>query len=106
MPARPPVEATVTIYHAQPHGNRDPLGELVRPGIFVDVASVLDQKAAMLACHASQKQWLDESQGLDSYIDTMKDLMRQVGRFQAASNTPKAGGSICTWASAGRTPTL
>ena len=26
IPPRPPVEQTVTIYHAQPHGNRDPLG--------------------------------------------------------------------------------
>ncbi len=29
-PKRAPVEQPVTIYHAQPHGNRTPLGELVR----------------------------------------------------------------------------
>lgn len=78
-PPRPHVEQDVTIYHAQPHGNRDPLGNPVRPTLFIDVKSVLDQKAAMLGCHKSQKQWLDASQGLDSYIDTMKDLMREVG---------------------------
>ena len=33
----------------------------------------------MLACHKSQKHWLDASQGFDSYLDTMKDLMREVG---------------------------
>ena len=80
-PPRDPVDQTVTIYHAQPHGNRDPLGRLVRPGIFVNVENVLDEKTSMLACHKSQKQWLDESQGLDSYLDTMKDLMRQVGEL-------------------------
>ena len=80
-PARPPVDQTVTIYHAQPHGNRDPLGNVVRPEIFVDVATVMDRKTAMLACHKSQKQWLDVSQGLDSYLETMKDLMREVGRM-------------------------
>jgi LmbE family N-acetylglucosaminyl deacetylase len=80
-PPRPPVEQPVTIYHAQPHGNRDPQGALVKPSHFVDVGGVMEQKSAMLACHKSQKQWLDRSQGLDSYLDTMKDLMREVGRM-------------------------
>ncbi len=81
IPPRPPVEQNVTIYHAQPHGNRDPLGQAVRPGLFVDVGAVMEQKAAMLACHQSQQQWLDTSQGLNSYIETMRDLMREVGRM-------------------------
>ncbi|MEX2111947.1 MAG: PIG-L family deacetylase [Pirellulales bacterium] len=81
LPPRPPVEQPVTIYHAQPHGNRDPLGQLVLPGMFVDVSGVIDRKAAMLACHKSQKEWLDTSQGLDSYVETMKELMREVGRM-------------------------
>jgi LmbE family N-acetylglucosaminyl deacetylase len=80
-PSRPPVEQPVTIYHAQPHGNRDALRKLVRPEIFVDIGGVLAQKTAALACHKSQKQWLDATQGLDSYLETMKDLMRQVGRM-------------------------
>lgn len=80
-PARDPVETPVTIYHAQPHGNRDPLGTIVRPSVFVDVSSVIEAKSAMLACHKSQKQWLDQSQGLDSYQETMKDLSREVGRL-------------------------
>jgi N-acetylglucosamine malate deacetylase 1 len=92
-PPRPPVEGPVTIYHAQPHGNRDPLGQPVRPSLFVDVSSVLDQKAAALACHASQRQWLDSSQGIDSYIETMKSFNREVGamsgRFEYAEGWRK-----------------
>jgi LmbE family N-acetylglucosaminyl deacetylase len=80
-PPRPPVEQPVTIYHAQPHGNCDPLGQVVRPGIFVDVSGVMAEKTAMLACHISQQQWLDTSQGLNSYLETMKDLIREVGRM-------------------------
>jgi LmbE family N-acetylglucosaminyl deacetylase len=83
-PTQPPCELTeqpVTIYHAQPHGNRDPLGQIVRPGIFVDIGSVIDQKTAMLACHESQQQWLDSSQGLNSYLQAMKDLSREVGHL-------------------------
>ncbi|HEY2147858.1 MAG TPA: LmbE family protein, partial [Pirellulales bacterium] len=80
-PQRPPVDQPVTIYHAQPHGNRDPLGQPVRPSLFVNVSSQLERKVAALACHASQKQWLDASQGIDSYIETMKALNREVGQM-------------------------
>lgn len=81
-PPTPPVDGPVTVYHAQPHGNRDPLGAEVRPTHFVDVGGeVLEQKAAMLACHRSQRTWLDESQGLASYVETMRGLMREVGEW-------------------------
>lgn len=81
QPPRDPVDQPVTIYHAQPHGNRDPLGAVVRPSIFVDIGSVIEQKTAMLACHKSQQQWLDTSQGLDSYLVTMHELSREVGQM-------------------------
>ena len=47
----------------------------------MDVSGVMAKKTAMLACHKSQQQWLDTSQGLNSYLETMKDLMREVGRM-------------------------
>jgi len=78
-PPTPCTDQRVTVYHAQPHGNRDGLWQPVRPGIFVDITGVMDEKAAMLAAHESQKQWLDESQGLDSYINSMRELSREVG---------------------------
>ena len=68
-----PVPGDVTVYHAQPHGNVDPLRQPVAPDFFVDIESVLEQKRAMLACHRSQKDWLDESQGMDSYLITMTE---------------------------------
>ena len=80
-PPTHPDASPVTIYHAQPHGNRDPLGGAVRPSIFVSVTSKMEAKAAMLAAHQSQKRWLDESQGLDSYLHAMRELMREVGEM-------------------------
>ncbi|MFK8111780.1 MAG: PIG-L deacetylase family protein, partial [Rubripirellula sp.] len=80
----PPVETymePVTVYHAQPIGNKTPLGEVVQPHFFVDETDVIEQKVQSLACHASQKQWLDESQGQDSYLETMKDMSRHVGKM-------------------------
>ena len=78
----PPVEPyydPVTVYHAQPVGNRTPLGELVFPHFYTDITDVIDRKEESLAAHASQKQWLDESQGQDSYLQTMRDLSKEVG---------------------------
>jgi hypothetical protein len=42
----------------------------------------------MLACHRTQKQWLDVSQGMDAYLAQMEQMCRQAGsmsgRFQCA----------------------
>ncbi len=92
LPTEPPtaaVDGPVTVYHAQPHGNRDPLGAEVRPTHFVDVGGeILERKTAMLACHRSQQGWLDESQGLASHLEAMRALVREVGgwsgRFEHA----------------------
>jgi LmbE family N-acetylglucosaminyl deacetylase len=80
-PPRPPVDQPVTVYHAQPYGNHDPLGAPVTPGIYVDVESVLDKKVAMLAEHQSQKRWLDESQGHDSYLAVCRELAAELGEW-------------------------
>jgi LmbE family N-acetylglucosaminyl deacetylase len=81
-PPTPAVDGPVTVYHAQPHGNRTPLGAAVRPTHFVDVGGeLLERKAAMLACHRSQQGWLGESQGLASPVETMRGLMREVGEW-------------------------
>jgi LmbE family N-acetylglucosaminyl deacetylase len=80
-PPRDPVEQTVTVYHAQPYSHRDPLRQIVTPDLWVDVSNVLEEKVAMLARHASQKLWLDKSQGHDSYLQTLRDLDEEGGRL-------------------------
>ncbi len=71
----------VTIYHTLPHGLRDQLRRLVRAGQYVDIGAVLVRKRAMLAQHRSQKEWLDVSQGMDSYLAEMENTSRQVGKM-------------------------
>lgn len=82
-PARGSVDQPVTVYHAQPHGNRDPLRRLVTPEIAVDVTDLMDRKRAMLAYHESQKRWLDETQGMGSYLDAMADICREIGELSS-----------------------
>jgi LmbE family N-acetylglucosaminyl deacetylase len=78
-PPHSPVEQAVTVYHAQPHGNRTPLRQMVYPELYVDISGVIEEKRRMLACHQSQKTWLDESQGMGSYLAVMEDMCREVG---------------------------
>ena len=78
-PPRDAVDGEVSVYHALPWGLRDSLRRVVGAGQFVDVTAVMSDKRAALACHRSQKQWLDASQGLDSYLATMEAMAREVG---------------------------
>jgi LmbE family N-acetylglucosaminyl deacetylase len=80
-PPRPATFRKVTVYHAQPFGNRDPLRHLIEPELFVDTTSVIDRKVAMLAQHKSQKEWLDATQGIDAYLQALRDMDEQVGRM-------------------------
>jgi len=88
IPSRKAITTRVTVYHASPHGLRDGLRRRVLPGAFVDTTTVHDRKRAALACHASQQQWLDASQGLDSHVKTMDEMSRAIGtmsrRFEHA----------------------
>jgi LmbE family N-acetylglucosaminyl deacetylase len=78
-PPQEPVEGNVTVYHSQPAGNRDPLRNVVRPDLFVDITAVMPERTEMLAKHESQKAWLDESQGMNSYLVAMREMAREVG---------------------------
>jgi LmbE family N-acetylglucosaminyl deacetylase len=80
-PEHAAISDDVTVYHAQPHLNRDPLGQPVVPTHFVDIAPVLDRKRAALQAHASQQRWLDASQAMSSYVDTLEQLGREVGEM-------------------------
>jgi len=84
FPSDPPVRPVndpVTLYHALPYGLRGPLRERIRPGQFVDVSSVMKERSAMLACHRSQKDWLDKSQGVGSYVAAMEGFTGEVGKM-------------------------
>jgi len=80
-PPRTAINKPVAVYHAQPYSNYDPLRRLVLPDFYVDVTDRQQAKVAMLAKHKSQKEWLDASQGLDSYLRAMQDLDAAVGRL-------------------------
>jgi N-acetylglucosamine malate deacetylase 1 len=75
-----PVTTEMAVYHALPYGLTDQLRKPILADFYVDIASVLAVKRRMLACHKSQKEWLDYSQGLDSYLTTMEAMCAEIGR--------------------------
>jgi LmbE family N-acetylglucosaminyl deacetylase len=82
-PPRPAVSSNVTVYHAQPYSHRGPLGNLIEPELVIDTTDLVELKKKMLSKHASQKRWLDESQGVNSYLDTLAELDAEVGRLSS-----------------------
>lgn len=83
-PEQRPIDQPVAIYHAQPHGNRDILRQLIIPEIFVDISEVIEDKTRMLAFHQSQKKWLDQSQGLNAYLDSMREQALEIGKMSGS----------------------
>ncbi len=81
LPPRATYNHDVTIYHAMPHGLCGPLRQRIVPGAFVNTTSVHATKLQSLAAHQSQQGWLDASQGMNSYLKTMDDMSRAVGRL-------------------------
>lgn len=81
QPPFPAIDQPVTVYHALPYGQLDPLKRLAQADFYVDITPVLPEKRAMLALHRSQKEWLDRSQGMDSYLSAMEQDSLATGRL-------------------------
>jgi LmbE family N-acetylglucosaminyl deacetylase len=78
------------LYYCDPVEGRDPYtSEYVTPTTLIDVTDQLERKAEMLACHASQRDWLRSHHGMDEYIDAMKRHNAHRGR-QAGVNYAEA----------------
>lgn len=71
----------VFLYHSMPHGLCDQLRIPVTAASFVDTSVHYATQREALAAHASQKNWLDHSQGADSYLHVLDDLSQRVGRL-------------------------
>ena len=78
--AAPPLRAIPHLYFMDPIGGVDREGRPVLPDFPVNVAAQIETKTAMLAEHASQRDWLLRHHGLDDYLETMRAWTRENGR--------------------------
>lgn len=70
----------VTIYHSTAHGLSDPSGHPMIPDRFVNTGNVHARKLQALAAHASQQEWLEVSQGMNSYLQAADAESRAMGQ--------------------------
>jgi LmbE family N-acetylglucosaminyl deacetylase len=56
------------LYFVQPVEGRDRDGRPVPVDFHIDVSRVFEAKREMLACHASQRNWLMRQHGIDEYL--------------------------------------
>ncbi|MEE8451703.1 MAG: PIG-L deacetylase family protein [Thermoguttaceae bacterium] len=62
------------LYYCDPIEGIDPLGNPVEPTTLVDITGELDRKTGMLACHASQREWLRAHHDTDEYLEAMRRM--------------------------------
>jgi LmbE family N-acetylglucosaminyl deacetylase len=65
----PPLRKIPHLYFVDPLEGRDRQGQPVSAEFLVDVSRVFEAKRRMLACHASQRNWLLRQHGIDEYLE-------------------------------------
>lgn len=75
-----PYEPIPYLYYADPMEGKDKLGNPILPSTYVNITSEIDTKEKMLACHASQRNWLLAHHGMDEYVISMKRFSEMRGK--------------------------
>jgi LmbE family N-acetylglucosaminyl deacetylase len=65
----PPLRKIPHLYFVDPLEGRDRDGQPVPVDLIIDVSRVFATKRTMLACHASQRNWLLRQHGIDEYLE-------------------------------------
>lgn len=66
----PPLAKIPHLYFVDAIEGADRDGNPIPAGFHVDVSAVFEAKRRMLACHASQRNWLLKQHGIDEYLDS------------------------------------
>lgn len=84
------------LYYTDPLESANPYtGATQEPTVYIDISEQIDQKSDMLACHASQREWLRSHHGMDEYLVSMREFSAKrgtaIGRDFAESFTQHRG---------------
>ena len=85
-PPLKPIKNEIALYHAMPHGLMDGMCQPVKPDLVINTTSVFKTKKRALAAHQSQKEWLDISQGMNSYLESMESISRNLGEITGSTH--------------------
>jgi LmbE family N-acetylglucosaminyl deacetylase len=86
-PAAKPVRGIPHLYYSQPFGDTDILGGEIKPGVFVNITSTLEQKGKMLACHGSQQAWLKAQQDISHVAEPLHKMATRAGQLSGFAYT-------------------
>ncbi|VAW14520.1 hypothetical protein MNBD_BACTEROID01-1363 [hydrothermal vent metagenome] len=75
-----PFEPVPFLYYCDSMEAKDILGRPIQASVFADITSEISIKEEMLACHASQRNWLLTHHKMDEYILSMKRFGKQRGK--------------------------
>ena len=67
-----PLQKIPHLYYVDAIEGIDYFGNPIRPEFVVDVSATFELKLKMLACHASQRDWLLRQHGIDEYLESCK----------------------------------
>lgn len=75
-----PIAWVPHLYYMDAIEGADWFGNPIPRDFVVDVSSTAELKFQMLACHASQRNWLLKQHGIDEYLETGKSWSRARGK--------------------------
>jgi len=74
-----PLDAIPHLYFVDSLGGVDRFGSVIEPDFVVDVKTSFETKRSMLACHASQHEWLKKQHGIEDSLAMMERWTRERG---------------------------
>jgi LmbE family N-acetylglucosaminyl deacetylase len=74
-----PLDAIPHLYFMDSLGGVDRFGSVIEPDFVVDIKTTFETKRRMLACHASQQDWLKKQHGIDDSLAMMERWTRGRG---------------------------
>ena len=75
-----PFEPVPFLYYCDPLEGKDIFGKPVIPSFYINITDEITVKEKMLACHASQRNWLLLHHKMDEYIIAMKRFAETRGQ--------------------------
>jgi LmbE family N-acetylglucosaminyl deacetylase len=76
-----PLAGIPHLYYMDPIEGKDREGNPIAPEFLIDVTRAFERKREMLACHASQRDWLRHHHGTDDYLLQMERWTRERGQL-------------------------
>lgn len=68
----PIVDRIPHLYYVDAIEGIDYFGNPIKPEFIVDISAIFELKLKMLACHASQRNWLLKQHGIDEYLESCR----------------------------------